>query len=99
MRSREPPCMRKEVKSNEHLKRWVMTAIVAGSVIGGAAGGSVLSAANGNAATGNAQSTKLAPVVVRSNGTFKSNENASHEGNESAQCEAQETAGQMPTVP
>ena len=65
----------------------------------GALGGSVLSAANGNAATGNAPSTSNAPAVVRSSGTFKSNENASHEANESAQREAQETAGKMPTVP
>ena len=80
-------------------KRWVLSAIVAGSVIGGAVGGSVLSAANGNAATGNAPSTSNAPAVVRSSGTFKSNENASQEGMKALQREAQETAGQMPTVP
>ncbi|TMK77932.1 MAG: hypothetical protein E6G45_08145 [Actinobacteria bacterium] len=92
--------MRKEVMPMNIAKKWVLLAVVAGSMIGGAVGGTVLSASSGNAQSSNsAQSTNAAaPTVIRS-GTFKPNESKAHEANESAQREAQEDAGQVPTVP
>jgi hypothetical protein len=52
---------------------------------------------NGTAPTGppNGQ----APAGQAPGGVFHSNENAAHEKGESAQREAQETAGKFPTVP
>jgi hypothetical protein len=49
------------------------------------------------AAATNAASPSPAPTAA--NGTFVSNETAAHEATESAAREAQENAGQVPTVP
>ena len=76
-------------------RKWVLTAVVAGALVGGAFGGAAFSAANGNAAS----STPAATTAGPQSGTFRPNENASHESGESAQREAQEDAGQFPTVP
>jgi hypothetical protein len=89
------------------MRRGVIAAMVAGSMAGGALGATVVSAASSSAAT-----TTTAPPTTsstpspggygpasQSGGVFHSNENATHEKGESAQREAQETAGQFPTVP
>ena len=79
-------------------KRWIVTIVAAGSILGGAFGGFVLSSGVGNAATGSTTSTTTTQSSTPS-GTFHPNENATHEANESAAREAQEDAGQFPTVP
>jgi hypothetical protein len=81
-------------------RKWVLTAVVAGALVGGALGGAAFSAANGNAAS-KATTTVTTPSNpgTAQSGTFKPNENAAHEAGESAQREAQEDAGQFPTVP
>jgi hypothetical protein len=88
------------------MRRGVTALMVVGSMAGGALGATVLSAASSSAAT-SGTATTTTPAIPQSGygpasgagGTFHSNENASHEKSESAQREAQETAGQFPTVP
>jgi hypothetical protein len=82
-------------------RRGMIALLVSGSMAGGALGGTVISAASSTAAT-----TNTAPSVSpgypgpgQNGGRFVPNENASHEKAESAQREAQESAGQFPTVP
>jgi len=88
-------------------KKGVVTAVVAISMLVGAAGATVLKT---NAA--NAQTPTTAPAasntpsqattspgsgsVGTQGSTFKSNEDPAHEAKESAQWEAQENAGQAP---
>ena len=82
-------------------KKWVLTAVLAGSITGGALGGLALSTASVNAATGatgSSGSSSTAPSTAPS-GKFVPNENAAHEKSERAAREAQEDAGQFPTVP
>jgi hypothetical protein len=79
-------------------KKWILATVLAGSLVGGALGGSLLSSSSGNAAGNAATTTSSAPNSAPS-GKFVPNENSSHEGNESAAREAQEDAGQFPTVP
>lgn len=86
------------------MRRGVIAAMVAGSMAGGALGGTVLSAASSSAATTTTTTSSTSSPggygpAPQSGGTFHSNENAAHEKGESAQREAQETAGQFPTVP
>jgi hypothetical protein len=83
--------------------------MVVGSMAGGALGATVISAGASSAATTstatNATTTPSggpppgggAPDGAQG-GVFHSNENATHEKTESAQREAQETAGKFPTV-
>jgi hypothetical protein len=76
---------------------------------GGAIGATVLSAASSSAATTTTTTTpsRQGPpgggpgpgYGPTQGGTFHSNETAAHEKTESAQREAQESAGQVPTVP
>ncbi len=84
------------------LKRRGMIALLAvGSMAGGAVGATVVSAATSSAAT----STTSTPTPPTNPGPtpngrrFVPNENPAHEKGESAQREAQENAGQVPTVP
>jgi hypothetical protein len=87
------------------MRRGMIAAMVAGSMAGGALGATVLSAASSNAATTTPTTSSSTPSpggygpASQSGGVFHSNENATHEKSESAQREAQETAGQFPTVP
>jgi uncharacterized membrane protein YebE (DUF533 family) len=86
------------------LKRRGMVALfVTGSMAGGAVGATVLSATSSSAATTTTTTANGAPAGApaggQHSGKFVSNENPSHEKGESAQREAQETAGQFPTVP
>jgi hypothetical protein len=80
------------------------TAAVAAGLAGGAfAGGYLISHAATTAASpstsSSASASTAATTPTPAPGTFHSNENASHEAGESAAREAQENAGQMPTVP
>jgi hypothetical protein len=86
------------------LKRRGMAALlVTGSMAGGALGATVLSAGSSTAATTTTTTASTTPPGVPGSaphgGKFVPNENPSHEKNESAQREAQENAGHVPTVP
>jgi hypothetical protein len=88
------------------MRRGAVAALVVGSMGGGALGATVISAASSSAATTTTATAAPAPPSgygypggPQNGGKFKSNENAAHEKGESAQREAQETAGQFPTVP
>ena len=83
------------------MRRGVVLVAVAGAlVVGGIVGATSFGAGSGSAAQSSSTTTtsssgsKAAP-----SGTFHSNENATHEAGESSQREAQESAGQFPTVP
>jgi len=81
-------------------------AMVSSSLVGGAVGAYLFAGANANAATttttpstSNGSTTTPAGPQAGPSGTFHSNENPAHEAGESAAREAQENAGQFPTVP
>jgi hypothetical protein len=88
------------------IRKGVMTAAVAGSLLGGGAlGATVFGAASSGAATTTTanSSTSAAgmppgPQGGPPGGTFKPNETAAHETKESAQREAEETAGKVPAT-
>jgi hypothetical protein len=82
-------------------RRGLIALLVTGSMAGGAVGATVLSAATSTAATPTtpAASAPGYPGAGQSRGRFVPNENPAHEKTESAQREAQENAGQFPTVP
>ena len=63
-----------------------------------ALGGVVLNATTGKAASSNTTTT-ISSSNATPSGTFRPNENTGHESGESAAREAQEDAGQFPTVP
>ncbi|HEY6397722.1 MAG TPA: hypothetical protein VIX82_09745 [Solirubrobacteraceae bacterium] len=87
------------------VRRGAIAAMVVGSMAGGAVGATVLTAASSSAATTTTTHSGSAPTPgaygagPQSGGVFHSNENGTHEKSESGQREAQETAGQFPTVP
>jgi hypothetical protein len=96
----------KELMHMNWMRRGVLASMVVGSMAGGAVGATVLSAASSSAATTTpATTTATAPQGAPPaggqvpGGVFHPNENATHEKTESAQREAQETAGKFPTVP
>ena len=75
------------------IRKSVLVAAVAGALlVGGAIGATSFPA--GASSAGTSSTTTAAP-----SGTFHPNENTAHEAGESAQREAQEDAGQFPTVP
>ena len=83
-------------------RKAVLVTAMAGSLLGGGALGAVIFGAG----SGSAQTTSTtAPAASNGSptappsGTFKPNEDPTHEKGESAQREAQENAGQVPTVP
>jgi len=94
----------KEVKAINLMRKAMLSAAVAGTMLaGGAVGATVFSAApSGAAGTTSTSPTQVAPPGGPDgpppNGTFKPNEDKTHEGSESAQRETQETAGRFPTV-
>jgi hypothetical protein len=88
----------------EKLRKRVLAAmLVASTFVGGAIGATVFSAGATSAKSTSTSSTPAASNgnqgAQRPSGTFRPNENKSHETGESAQREAQEDAGQFPTVP
>lgn len=91
----------------------VLSGVIAASVALGAAGGTIISSLGAHAQTPAATPSAAAPAPsggtgatapangnapAVSSGTFKSNEDAAHEATESPEREAQENAGQRPTV-
>ena len=73
--------------------------LAGGSMLAGVALGAAISAGSGvNAATPTTSSNTRADASA-SPGVFVSNEDPAHEATESAEREAQENAGQRPTVP
>lgn len=89
-------------------RRAVIPALVVGSIAGGVIGATAINAASSTAATTTTTSTPAPPGAAngmvphgmpQNGGRFVPNENPAHEKTESAQREAQENAGQVPTVP
>lgn len=87
------------------MRRGVLAVLVAGSMAGGALGATVINTATSSAATTPTTTNNSAPppggpgAGPQRGGKFVPNENPTHEKTESAQREAQENAGQVPTVP
>ena len=85
------------------IRRGVLAATVAGSLAVGGVAGAVLYAATNivaSAATSsNASTLAAAASPAPPSGKFVPNEDPTHEKGESAAREAQENAGQVPTVP
>jgi hypothetical protein len=75
----------------------LLTGGVIGATIAGPLGASAASTASTASTTSIAATTAATPST--GSGTFVPNENATHEAGESAAREAQENAGQVPTVP
>jgi hypothetical protein len=95
---------REEVNSMKITRHRTLAATVVGSlVVGGALGAALFGPATGRAQSNS--TTTSTPTVFNGrggappSGAFKPIETKSHEANESAQREAQEDAGQVPTVP
>ena len=84
------------------IRRRVVAVLVAASVaLGGVVGATAFSAGSSSAAstTTNSAQPPPRPGPGANGGRFVPNENPAHEKGESAQREAQENAGQVPTVP
>lgn len=92
-------------------KKGVVVGMIAVSMLAGAVGATALKTNQASAQTAApVQTTTTTPAVTTPNsgtsvndgtapsGTFHSNENPTHEATESPQREAQESAGQRPTV-
>ena len=83
-------------------RRGTIALLMTGTMAGGALGATVLSAASSSAAATNTTSTSASSsnsAPGQYGGRFVPNENPAHEKTESAQREAQENSGQVPTVP
>ncbi|MFN2519959.1 MAG: hypothetical protein ABR525_02820 [Candidatus Limnocylindria bacterium] len=76
-------------------RKGVMAALVAGSMLAGAAIGATALRSTTAAAAG----TTDGRHAIAAGGTFTPNEDPAHEATESAEREAQEDAGQVPTAP
>jgi uncharacterized membrane protein len=79
------------------IRKTVLAAAVAGSMLIGGVAGAVLYGATTLAAQ--AASPSPSPSSSTSTGKVVPNEDPTHEAGESAAREAQENAGQVPTVP
>jgi hypothetical protein len=78
----------------------VAASMFTGGVLGAALWStSAVAASAASTTTAATAATAATPTPGAASGTFVSNENATHEAGESAAREAQENAGQMPTVP
>jgi hypothetical protein len=87
-----------------NMRRAVLAGVVTASMLGGGVIGatafratSVFAASNTGVTTGHRAAAS--PGASRAPGVFTSNEDPAHEATESAAREAQEDAGQKPTVP
>jgi len=99
MATLERRIIRRKSATMNRVRTAVTAAAIAGSMlIGGVAGAALygVSALSAAAATTAASPT---PTPGTSTGKFVPNEDATHEAGESAAREAQENAGQVPTVP
>jgi len=84
------------------IRKGVLAAVAAGSLAVGAVGGAVLYAAttiSASAASNSNAALAAAATPAPTAGKFVPNEDPTHEAGESAAREAQENAGQVPTVP
>jgi len=79
------------------VRKTVAAAAIAGSMLVGGVGGAVLYSAT--VLTAAAATPSPSPSSTTTPGKFVPNEDATHEAGESAAREAQENAGQVPTVP
>jgi hypothetical protein len=79
------------------VRKTVAAAAIAGSMLVGGVGGAVLYSAT--VLTASAATPSPSPSPTTTPGKFVPNEDATHEAGESAAREAQENAGQVPTVP
>jgi hypothetical protein len=83
-------------------RKAVIAALAGGSMLTGVALGAAFTAGTGssaNAATTPTSASKTRADASASPGVFVSNEDPAHEATESPEREAQENAGQRPTVP
>jgi hypothetical protein len=83
-------------------KAILAVSMVGSTLIGGGIGAALFAGSSANAQTTPATTAPATSAPAANSpapGTFHSNEDATHEAGESAAREAQETAGQMPTVP
>jgi hypothetical protein len=84
------------------IRKGVLAAVAAGSLAVGVVGGAVLYAAttiSASAASNPNAALAAAATPAPATGKFVPNEDPAHEAGESAAREAQENAGQVPTVP
>ena len=81
------------------IRKAVLAATVAGSMLVGGVGGAVLYATTLSVSAASPSPTPSSGAPSTSNGKFVPNEDPTHEAGESAAREAQENAGQVPTVP
>jgi hypothetical protein len=81
------------------VRKAVLAAAVAGSMLVGGVGGAVLYATTIAASAASPSPTPSSGSSSASSGKFVPNEDPTHEAGESAAREAQENAGQVPTVP
>jgi hypothetical protein len=93
------PAQEQEKRVNLTRKAVLATAMAGSMLGGGALGVAVFGASSGTAQTTGSSTTAPAATNGAPSGTFKPNEDTTHEKGESAQREAQEDAGQRPTVP
>ncbi len=84
-------------------KAVLAVAMVGSTLIGGGVGAALFAGNAANAATTQTTTpstgSSSSAATAAPSGTFHSNEDATHEAGESAAREAQENAGQVPTVP
>lgn len=83
-------------------RRAAIAATAFGLMTGAFAGGFIVTHAASTSASPSASATTpstTSPSTTPAAGTFHSNEDPTHEAGESAAREAQENAGQVPTVP
>jgi hypothetical protein len=80
-------------------KAILATAMVGSTLVGGGIGAALFAGSSASAQTTPTTTPAAAAPGVTAGGTFHSNEDATHEAGESAAREAQEDAGQVPTVP
>ena len=85
---------------NGNMRRAVVAGLVTASMLGGGIiGATVFRATSVFAASNSGITTNVRADASAAPGTFVSNEDPAHEATESAAREAQEDAGQRPTVP
>ena len=85
----------------DRVRRLAVAATVAGSMLVGGVGGAALYATTlaAQAASPSPSPSSSGGAAAAAPGKFVPNETAAHEATESAAREAQENAGQVPTVP
>lgn len=81
------------------VRKALLGAAIAGSLLVGGVGGAVLYATTTLVASAATNPTPTPAAGTAPSGKFVPNETAAHEATESAAREAQENAGQVPTVP